>query len=71
MRYLAWTLVLYSLMGTPADAHNQCDKAACAEVKEKIRTIESRKRSGYSRAQGERYRARLRELRAKRYKICR
>ncbi|MDH3612296.1 MAG: hypothetical protein OEU90_01255 [Gammaproteobacteria bacterium] len=64
-------LLLLLAAQPPASAHNKCDKAECAVVKEKIRTIESKMRSGYTRAQGERYESQLRELRAKRYKICR
>ena len=71
MKYLAWMLVLFSLACGPAVAHDKCDKAACAVVKQKIRTIESKMRAGYTRAQGERYEAKLRELKAKRRKTCR
>ncbi len=71
MKSPAWMLLLVLLCAANADAGSKHDKAECAEVKEKIRTIESRMRSGYTRAQGERYEERLRELRAKRYKICR
>lgn len=70
----AWMPLLPTLLflaQSPVSAHNKCDKAQCAAVKEKIRTIESKMRSGYTRAQGERYEAKLRELRAKRYEICR
>jgi len=71
MKSPAWMLLLVFLCTATADAGSKHDKAECAEVKEKIRNIESRMRSGYTRAQGERYEERLRELRAKRYKICR
>lgn len=71
MNKLAWTLILTLLFAPGADASPKSDAAACAEVKEKIRTIESRMRAGYSRAQGERYEERLRELRAKRRELCR
>jgi hypothetical protein len=71
MKRRAWMLVLLLLIQLPASAHNKADKAECAVVKEKIRTIESKMRSGYTRAQGERYEAQLRELRAKRHKLCR
>lgn len=71
MKLTVWTLLFLLLIQFPAEAHNKRDKAACAEVKQKIRTIESKMRSGYTRAQGERYEARLRELRAKRYELCR
>ena len=71
MKQRAWMLVLLLLIQSPSVAHNKDDKAECAIVKEKIRTIESKMRAGYTRAQGERYEAQLRELRAKRYKLCR
>jgi hypothetical protein len=64
-------LVFALLLATGADASRKSDAAACAEIKEKIRTIESRMRAGYTRAQGERYEERLRELRAKRRELCR
>lgn len=70
MKSIAWMLLTIVLMHSTADAGNKRDEAACAEVKEKIRTIESRMRAGYTRAQGERYEEKLRELRAKRYKLC-
>ena len=71
MKSLARLLLLISLGLTASTAVGKVDKVACAEVKEKIRTIESRMRAGYTRAQGERYEERLRELKAKRYKLCR
>jgi len=71
MKSLTRLLLLISLGLTASTAIGKVDKAACAEVKEKIRTIESRMRAGYTRAQGERYEERLRELKAKRYKLCR
>ena len=71
MKTLVWTLALTLLFATPAEASRRTDAAACAEVKEKIRTIESRMRAGYTRAQGERYNEKLRELKAKRAKLCR
>jgi hypothetical protein len=57
--------------GTEAHARSEYDKRACAEVKEEIRTIEAKMRAGYTRAQGERYAAKLRELKRKRSKLCR
>jgi hypothetical protein len=47
------------------------DKDACAEVKQEIREIEARMRAGYTRAQGEKYEAKLRKLRRQRSKLCR
>ena len=71
MKLIAWMLLILILNQSAAEAGNNSDKAACAAVKEKIRTIESRMRAGYTRAQGERYEERLRELKAKRSKLCR
>lgn len=53
------------------DAKPDCDALACAEVKQAIREIEARMRAGYSRAQGERFDARLRKLKRRRSKLCR
>ena len=67
-----WIATMTFLALSPAaDARPDCDKLACDEVKQQIREIESRMRAGYSRAQGERYEARLRKLRRKRSKLCR
>lgn len=62
-------VVLLAIM-QPAAAHSSC-KAECTKVKEQIRTIEARMRGGYTRAQGDRFEARLRELKARRHKLCR
>jgi hypothetical protein len=65
-------MLIFTLLAAPyVDAASNKDKAACAEVKEKIHNIESRMRAGYTRAQGERYNEKLRELKAKRSKLCR
>jgi len=74
MRRPAWMPLLPLLLlatQSPVLAHDKCGEAECAEVKQKIRTIEAKMRSGYTRAQGERYESRLRELRARRHKACR
>ena len=73
MKLITWIAVIPLLVVVmpTASAHEQCAKAECATVKARIRTIEAKMRSGYSRAQGERYERRLRELRAKRYRVCR
>lgn len=71
MNRRAWMLMLIVLCASAAESGSKQDEAACAEVKEKIRNIQSKMRSGYTRAQGEKYEQRLRELRAKRYKLCR
>ena len=65
------TLLLVALLATAAQAKSREEEAACAEVKEEIREIEARMRAGYTRAQGEKYEAKLRKLRSKRRKLCR
>ena len=54
-----------------AAAHESCSRAECAEVKQAIREIESKMRTGYSHTQGEKYAAKLRKLKARRAKVCR
>ena len=74
MKSIAWMtmLAMVAMMAAAtATAGDKEDEAACAEVKAKIRNIEARMRAGYTRAQGERYNEKLRELKAKRYKLCR
>jgi hypothetical protein len=71
MKSRVWTLLIIFICVTAAEAGSKQDEAACAEVKEKIRTIQSKMRAGYTRAQGEKYEQRLRELRVRRYKLCR
>jgi len=71
MKRQAWMLIFALLAALSADAAGGKDEVACAEVKEKIRNIESRMRAGYTRAQGERYNEKLRVLKAKRAKLCR
>jgi len=67
-----WITVMTLLALAPhSDAKPDCDKLACDEVKQQIREIESRMRAGYSRAQGERFEARLRKLKRRRSKLCR
>ena len=67
-----WTAVLALLaLSAQCNAKPDCDELACAEVKQAIREIEARMRAGYSRAQGERYEAKLRKLRLRRSKLCR
>ena len=67
-----WIIALACLLAPVAGtARSNCDKLACNEVKEDIRDIEARMRSGYSRAQGEKYEAKLRKLKRKRKAVCR
>jgi len=71
MKYITRMLLVLLMFHAPVSAHEKCSKAECAEVKAQIRTIESKMRSGYSRAQGQKYEDKLRELKARRYKLCR
>lgn len=64
-------LVGCALPGMAPAAKDRCAQAQCQAVKAKIRDIQGRMRSGYTRAQGERYAAKLRELRARRATLCR
>ena len=67
-----WIVALACLL-LPATsiARTNCEKIACNDVKDQIREIEARMRSGYSRAQGEKYEAKLRKLKRKRKSVCR
>ena len=71
MKSVAWTIMLTVLIQSSVVAGDQNDAVACDKVKKQIRVIESKMRNGYSAAQGIRYDEKLRELRKKRYKICR
>ena len=62
-------LLVLATMQSGADARS--DEAACEKVKQQIRSIQTKMRNGYSAAQGIRYDERLRELKEKRYKLCR
>jgi hypothetical protein len=70
IRAMITALVLF-LFPVHGDVKPDRDALACEEVKQEIRDIEARMRAGYSRAQGERYEARLRKLRRKRRLLCR
>lgn len=52
-------------------SHESCARAECEETKQKIRQIQSKMRSGYTRKQGEKMESDLRKLRAIRSKKCR
>ena len=66
-----WTLLLLAWAALQAAADTSDDEAACEKVKQKIRSIQSKMRNGYSAAQGIRLEDRLRELKEKRYQLCR
>ncbi len=63
--------IAFILLAPDASAHESCAKAECEETKQKIRQIQSKMRSGYTRKQGEKMEADLRKLRAIRAKKCR
>ena len=69
-RFIFTALTLF-LLSANSNAKPDRDALACNEVKQAIREIEARMRAGYSRAQGERYEARLRKLKRKRSRLCR
>ena len=71
MKQLFIVLLVCAFAPLSADARTRCDKAACNAVKEDIRNIEAQMRLGYTRAQGEKYEARLRKLKTKRKQLCR
>jgi len=71
MKRLSMALLTAALLATNAPAHDNCTKAKCADIEARIRAIEARMRSGYTAAQGRRYEDRLRELKKKRYELCR
>lgn len=64
-------LVAALMLGALASANDTDRKLRCEEIKQDIREIQSRMRAGYTRAQGEKLRAKLRKLRALRFKACR
>jgi hypothetical protein len=66
-----WTLMLLVLATIQADANSKDEKAACEKVKQQIQAIQTKMRNGYSASQGIRFEDRLRELRDKRYQLCR
>ena len=63
--------LLLLLLAVQGNAKHDRDALACDEVKQAIREIEARMRAGYTRAQGERYEAKLRKLKRKRSRLCR
>ena len=66
-----WILLLLVWAALQAAADTRDDEAACEKVKQQIRSIQAKMRNGYSAAQGIRFDERLRELKEKRYRLCR
>ena len=73
MRALAFVVIVVTLaLPAAADSNSRRDRQLeCEKIKQEIREIQSKMRSGYTRAQGEKFEARLRKLRALRAKACR
>lgn len=69
MRAIA--IIVFLMFAIPVSGADTDRKLKCEEVKQEIRYIQSKMRAGYSRAQGEKLRAKLRKLRALRSKACR
>ena len=64
--------VITVFLALPSAADSRRDRQLeCEKIKQEIREIQSKMRSGYTRAQGEKLEARLRKLRALRAKACR
>lgn len=61
------TLLLFAALAAADDKR----EADCAKVKAQIRKLESRMRRGYTAAQGVKLDARMRELKDRRYRVCR
>lgn len=68
MPQMTTIILTFLFAGAPGTAMN--DDAECKAIKERIRHIQSRMRSGYTRAQGERMEAELRKLRKQRKVKC-
>lgn len=63
-------IILLGLAASAGAKDHQQSRTECAQVKEKIRNVQSEMRAGYTRARGEKLEARLRKLRKQRKKIC-
>jgi hypothetical protein len=68
-RVCATVLLIFGLWHIPLVAGAD-DSQKCKTTKEKIRKIQSKMRSGYTRAQGEKMEEQLRKLRKQRRKFC-
>jgi hypothetical protein len=68
---LLWVAVIGLMLSLPGYSLDKDLAAECDKTKQKIRNIQSKMRSGYTRAQGEKLEAQLRKLREKRKKVCR
>ena len=69
MRWIIGVALVALPLATMADARDR--EIECEKIKQDIRMIQSKMRAGYTRAEGEKLRAKLRKLRALRSKVCR
>lgn len=63
--------VILVIAAQAAMSAEPADRKACEKVKRDIARLESRMRAGYTAKQGRRLEERLRELRVRRYRVCR
>jgi hypothetical protein len=68
---VAVSVVAAITVAEPAVSHDTDREIKCEKIKQDIRTIQSKRRAGYTRAEGEKLKARLKKLRALRSKTCR
>jgi len=71
MKTIIVAIACASIFSTSVNAHDRQQDIQCEKTKQKIKNLQSRMRQGYTRAQGEKMRSQLRELRAIRSKQCR
>jgi|GEM_PF-1766300 hypothetical protein len=71
MKTLIVAIACAVIFSASVNAHDRQQEIQCEKTKQKIEKLQSRMRQGYTRAQGEKMRGQLRELRAIRSKQCR
>jgi hypothetical protein len=71
MGRLALGIVCFLCWSVPGVAADRGKQDECARIDREIREIQAQMRQGYNASKGEKLEARLRELRARRAKICR
>ncbi|MGH8193514.1 MAG: hypothetical protein ACREQ8_03800 [Woeseiaceae bacterium] len=70
MRRLVIFIVFVICSSIVTVAADKQEQAECAKLDRQIREIQEKMRHGYSASQGEKLKDRLRELRARRAKVC-
>lgn len=70
MRRLAIFIVFIICSSIITLAADKQEQTECAKIERQIRDIQAKMRRGYSARQGEKLNATLRELRARRAKVC-